>query len=285
MLQGPVPTALGLQDACPKQLSGIQYTAKAETMNLQAFDLTGKVALVTGASRGLGKAMALALAQAGADMALAARGVKALEETAAEMRALGRKALAVPTDVLQVAQIEALVRATIERFGRLDILIPAAGINIRGPAIDFAEADWDRVMAVNLKGVFFTCQAAGRAMIEQGGGSIITVASLTTTFGFPNIIAYCASKGGVGQLTKALASEWAPYGVRVNAVGPGYYRTAMTEPLFRDPDFVEYIHSRIPMNHPGVPEDLAGAVVFLASDASAYVTGHILYVDGGWRAR
>jgi len=254
-------------------------------MNVQAFDLTGRVALVTGASRGLGKAMALALAQAGADMALAARGLKGLEQAAVEVQALGRKALAVPTDVTQVAQIEALVHATMERFGRLDILIPAAGINIRGPAIDFAETDWDRVMAVNLKGVFFTCQAAGRAMIEQGSGSIITVASLTTTFGFPNIIAYCASKGGVGQLTKGLASEWAPYGVRVNAVAPGYYRTAMTEPLFQDPDFVRYIRSRIPMKHPGVPEDLAGAVVFLASDASAYVTGHILYVDGGWRAR
>lgn len=254
-------------------------------MNRQAFDLTGKVALVTGASRGLGKAMALALAQAGADLALAARGVQGLEQAAADARALGRKALIVPTDVTQVSQIEALVQAATEGFGRLDIVISAAGINIRGPAIDFAEGDWDRVMAVNLKGVFFTCQAAGRAMIEQGSGSIITVASLTTTFGFPNIIAYCASKGGVGQLTKALASEWAPYGVRVNAIGPGYYHTALTEPLFQDPDFVAYIHSRIPMNHPGVPEDLAGATVFLASDASAYITGQILYVDGGWTAR
>jgi len=254
-------------------------------MDLQAFDLTGRVALVTGASRGLGRAMALALAQAGADMALAARGAEALQQAAAEVRALGRKALIVPTDVTQVSQIEALVHATIEGFGRLDILIPAAGINIRGPAIDFAEADWDRVMAVNLKAVFFTCQAAARGMIRQGSGSIVTVASLATTFGFPNIIAYCASKGGVGQLTKALASEWAPYGVRVNGVAPGYYRTAMTEPLFQDAEFVRYLHSRIPMNRPGVPEDLAGAVVFLASDASAYVTGQILYVDGGWKAR
>jgi len=254
-------------------------------MNPPAFDLTGKVALVTGASRGLGKAMALALAQAGADIALAARGVEGLERTAEEVRALGREALVRPTDVTQVAQIKALVQHTLGRFDHLDILIPAAGINIRGPALDFAEADWDRVMAVNLKGVFFTCQAAGRVMIEQGSGSIITVASLTTTFGFPNIIPYCASKGGVGQLTKGLASEWAPYGVRVNAVAPGYYRTAMTEPLFQDPKFREYIRSRIPMKRPGVPEDLAGAVVFLASDASAYITGQILFVDGGWTAR
>ena len=254
-------------------------------MTLQAFDLTGKVALVTGASRGLGKAMALALAQAGAEVALAARGVEELEQTAKEMRALGREALAVSTDVTQVSQIKVLVRRTVDHFGRLDILIPAAGINIRGPALDFTEADWDRVMAVNLKGAFFTCQAAGRVMIEQRSGSIITVASLTTTFGFPNIIPYGTSKGGVGQLTKGLASEWAPYGVRVNGVAPGYYRTAMTEPLFQDPKFREYIRSRIPMERPGVPEELGGAVVFLASDASAYITGQILYVDGGWTAR
>jgi NAD(P)-dependent dehydrogenase (short-subunit alcohol dehydrogenase family) len=251
----------------------------------QAFDLTGKVALVTGASSGLGRGMALALARAGADMALAARGAEGLERVAKEAQSLGRETLAVPTDVTQVTQIEALIRRTVERFGHLDILIPAAGINIRGPATEFAEADWDRVMAVNLKGVFFTCQAAGRAMIEQGGGSIITVASLTTTFGFPNIVAYCASKGAVGQLTKALASEWAPRGVRVNAVAPGYYRTSMTEPLFQDPEFRQYLQGRIPMERTGIPEDLGGAAVFLASDASAYVTGQILYVDGGWTAR
>jgi len=254
-------------------------------MNPSAFDLSSKVALITGASRGLGKAMALALAEAGAHVALAARGAEALERAAQEVRALGRKALVVPADVTEVAQIRAMVRRAVDHFGRLDILIPAAGINIRGPAVDFAEADWDRVMAVNLKGVFFTCQAAGRIMIEQGSGSIINVASLTTTFGFPNIAPYCASKGGVGQLTKSLASEWAPYGVRINAVAPGYYRTAMTEPLFQDSDFRGYIHSRIPMGRPGVPKDLGGTVVFLASDASAYITGQILYVDGGWTAR
>jgi NAD(P)-dependent dehydrogenase (short-subunit alcohol dehydrogenase family) len=254
-------------------------------MTLQAFDLSGRVALVTGASRGLGKAMALALAGAGADMVLAARGAESLEQTADEVQGLGRRTLIVPTDVTQVAQIERLMHRAVEHFGRLDVLIPAAGINIRGPSVDFVEADWDRVMAVNLKGVFFTCQAAGRVMIEQGSGSIITVASLTTTFGFPGIAPYCASKGGVGQLTKSLASEWAPYGVRVNAVAPGYYRTVMTEPLFQDPDFRAYIQSRIPMDRPGVPEDLGGTVVFLASDASAYVTGQVLYVDGGWTAR
>jgi len=258
---------------------------ETEAVNLQAFDLTGKVALVTGASRGLGKAMALALAQAGAHIALAARSLEGLEQTAKETRALGRQTLVVPTDVTQVAQIEALVRCTTDQFGHLDVLVPAAGINIRRPVLDITEADWDRLIAVNLKGVFFACQAAGRVMVEQGSGSIITVGSLTTTLGFPNIIPYCASKGGVGQLTKGLASEWAPNGVRVNAVAPGYYRTAMTEPLFRDPAFHEYIRSRIPMKRPGIPEDLAGATVFLASDASAYITGQILYVDGGWTAR
>jgi len=254
-------------------------------MNPQAFDLTGKVALVTGASRGLGKGMALALAGAGADMVVAARGAEGLKQTAREIGDLGRETLAVPTDVAQVAQIRDLVRRTVDRFGHLDILIPAAGMNIRGPSVDYAEADWDRVIAVNLKGVFFTCQAAGRVMIEQRSGSIITVASLTTTFGFPGIASYCASKGGVGQLTKSLASEWAPHGVRVNAVAPGYYRTAMTEPLFQDPVSRGYILGRIPMDRPGLPEDLGGAAVFLASDASAYITGQVLYVDGGWTAR
>ena len=245
----------------------------------------GKVALVTGASRGLGKAMALALAQAGADVVLVARGVEGLETTAREVASLGREAMVVPTDVTQATQIKALVHSSIARFGHLDVAIPAAGINVRGPAVEISEAVWDRVMAINLKAVFFTCQAAGQIMIEQGSGSIINVASLTTTFGFPNIVPYCASKGGVGQLTKALASEWAPHGVRVNAVAPGYYRTAMTEPLFQDPDSFAYIRSRIPMQRPGAPEELAGAVLFLASDASAYITGQILYVDGGWTAR
>jgi NAD(P)-dependent dehydrogenase (short-subunit alcohol dehydrogenase family) len=254
-------------------------------MNSHAFDLAGKVALVTGASRGLGKGMALALAGAGADMVVAARGAEALRRTEEEISDLGRATLAVPTDVTQVDQIRALVRRAVDEFGHLDIVIPAAGINIRGPSVDYAEEDWDQVIGVNLKAVFFTCQAAGQVMIEQGSGSIITVASLTTTFGFPGIASYCASKGGVGQLTKSLASEWAPSGVRVNGVAPGYYRTVMTEPLFQDPVFREYIYGRIPMQRPGLPEDLGGAAVFLASDASAYVTGQILYVDGGWTAR
>jgi 2-deoxy-D-gluconate 3-dehydrogenase len=254
-------------------------------MNVPAFDLTGRVAVVTGATRGLGQGMALALAAAGANVVVAARGADSLDQTAEQIHSLGREALAVPTDVTEVRQIRSLVQRTLDRFHRLDVLVPAAGINIRGPSVDYTEADWDRVIGVNLKGVFFACQAAGRVMIEQGSGSIITVASLTTTFGFPGIASYCASKGGVGQLTKSLASEWAPFGVRVNAVAPGYYRTAMTEPLFEDPAFRAYILGRIPMDRPGLPEDLGGAVVFLASDASAYVTGQILYVDGGWTAR
>jgi NAD(P)-dependent dehydrogenase (short-subunit alcohol dehydrogenase family) len=251
---------------------------------LDAFRLDGRVAVVTGASRGIGRALALALADAGADLALASRSAEGLEAVSAEVAARGGRALAVPTDVADVAQVRRLVERTVEAFGRLDVLVNNAGLNIRRPALEFTEQDWDAIHAVQLRGVFFACQAAGRVMVQQGYGKIINIASLTSVIGIKHVVPYAAAKGGVVQLTKALAVEWAPLGVRVNAIGPGYIETDLTQPLFQDPERSAWIHSRIPLGRRGYPADLMGAAVFLASPASDYVTGQVLYVDGGWLA-
>ncbi len=245
--------------------------------------LRGKVALVSGASRGLGRGIALALAQAGADLALASRSSAALEEVAAEVRDQGRQALPLPVDVSTVAGAQAMVARSVEAFGRLDVLVNAAGIQIRKPALEMTEEDWDRLLGLNLKSVFFACQAAGRVMLAQGKGKIINLASLTSVLAYPNATLYAASKGGVAQLTKALATEWARHGVNVNALAPGFFETELTSALFANPDWIHYATTRrIPVGRTGVPEDLAGAAVFLASDASDYVNGHVLFVDGGW---
>jgi 2-deoxy-D-gluconate 3-dehydrogenase len=249
-----------------------------------SFDLSGKVALVTGASRGLGAGMARALAAAGADLALASRTVDDLHRVADEIRGMGQKALVVPVDLSQVSQVRAMVVAAETHYGQIDILLNNAGFNIRKPALEVSEEDWDGLHAVNLKAVFFASQAAAPGMIARGGGKIINVASLTTVLGFPNQSVYGASRGGVGQLTKALAVEWAQHRINVNAIGPGYYETAQTRPLFEDPEKRAWIQKRIPLGRTGVPEDLAGTLLFLASSASDYVTGQILFVDGGWLA-
>lgn len=247
-------------------------------------ELLGKVALVTGASRGLGAGMAKALAAAGADLALASRTVDDLERVALEIQGMGREALVIPADLSQVSQVRAMVAAAERHYGRVDILLNNAGFNVRKPALEVREEDWDQLHAVNLKAVFFASQAVAPGMIARGGGKIINVASLTTVLGFPNQSVYGASRGGVGQLTKALAVEWAKHRINVNAIGPGYYETAQTRPLFEDPEKREWIRARIPLGRTGVAEDLAGAIVFLASPASDYVTGQILFVDGGWLA-
>jgi NAD(P)-dependent dehydrogenase (short-subunit alcohol dehydrogenase family) len=248
------------------------------------FDLSGKVALVTGASRGLGEGMALALARAGADCVLVSRSVTDLERVAVRVEALGRRALALPADVADVRGVEAMVGRATEALGQVDILVNNAGLTIRKPAADFTETDWDRVLDVNLKGAFFTTLAVGRGMLRRKSGRVINICSLTSAIGIRHIPAYAASKGGLLSLTRALAVEWAPHGITVNAIGPGYFLTELTAPLFEDPERRAWIESRIPLRRPGQPADLGGAVVFLASDASAYVTGQILYVDGGWLA-
>ena len=250
----------------------------------ELFSLRGKVALVTGGGRGLGKGMALALAGAGADVAVAARTRAQVERTAAEIERLGRRGLPLVADVRDPGSVEEMVGLTVEKLGGLDVLVNAAGVNRRVPSLEVTPEIWDEIVDTNLKGTFFASRAAARAMRERGGGKIINIASLASEIGLPRRVPYTAAKSGVLGLTRALAVEWAPYNIQVNAIGPGYFRTEMTEPLFRDEEWVKGLLSRIPAGRAGIPEDLAGAVVFLASRASDYITGQIIYVDGGFLA-
>jgi len=251
-------------------------------MVLEKFSLKGKTAIVIGASRGLGQGMAKALAGAGADLALVARTISSLEELAEEVKGLNRRCLVLANDISKSPEIQIVVDRVVEVFGKIDILINSQGTQVRKPAFEMTEQDWEGLMDVNLKSVFFSCQAVGREMAKKGRGKIINVASLTSMIGLPNISIYGASKGGVAQLTKALAVEWAPYHINLNAVLPGYYKTALTEDLFKNAEKAKWVLSRIPMGRTGLPEDLAGTVVFLSSGASDYITGQILPVDGGW---
>jgi len=245
-----------------------------------SFDLSGKVALVTGGGTGLGKGIALGLAGAGAFTVVAGRRQAPLEKAVAEMAAGGGKGAWLVGDVSRVEGARRLVEGA--RRGRLDILVNAAGTIRRGPMLEFSEHDWDEVMATNLKGLFFCSQAAARIMKEQGGGRIIHIASLTSERGFPNVASYGASKAAVAQLTKSMAVEWAPHKITVNAIGPGWFRTEMTDALFQNQEWHDRILVRHPLGRFGVPEDLAGAAVFLASPAADYVTGQAIYVDGGY---
>ena len=247
------------------------------------FDLAGKVAVVTGANTGIGQAIAVALAAAGAEVACVGR--TPAEETAEQIRALGRRVVLIPADLSAIAPVQQVVDTTLAELGRLDILVNNAGIIRRADAVDFTEEDWDAVIDTNLKSVFFLCQAAGRHMIGQGSGRIINIASMLTFQGGIRVPSYTASKSGVGGLTKLLANEWAAKGVTVNAIAPGYIATNNTAALQADESRNKAILDRIPAGRWGQPGDLGGAAVFLASDAAAYVNGHILAVDGGWLAR
>ena len=252
---------------------------------LSMFKLDGKVALVTGASRGIGLGITEALASAGADVALCSRSADVLRAHAERIaEESGHRAISVPADLTDVGEIRGVVDKVVEKLGRLDILVNNAGINIRTPALEFTEEMWDRVMDTNIRSPFFVAQASAGAMLESGGGSIINTASMLTFMGRATVPAYSASKGGIGQLTKALAVEWAERGVRVNAIAPGFISTEMTVPLREDAEFDGWVLGRTPMRRWGCPADLAGAAVFLASDASGFVTGQILAVDGGFIA-
>jgi 2-deoxy-D-gluconate 3-dehydrogenase len=247
------------------------------------FYLKGKTAIVTGASTGLGKGMTLGLARAGADVLLV--DYVSSEETLKEVKAIGRKAEQIVIDLTQKDAIQTVVSKALENFNKIDILINNAGIIRRTPAIDFSEKDWDDVMNLNSRVVFFLSQAAAKDMMKRKYGKIINIASLLSFQGGIIVPSYSASKGAVVQITKALANEWAKYGININAIAPGYMATNNTKALREDPIRSKSILDRIPAERWGTPDDLQGAAVFLASKASDYINGHVLVVDGGWLAR
>lgn len=254
-------------------------------MILDKFKLDGRVALVTGAATGLGQAMAIALAEAGADVAVHGRLAEAAKETCDAIEKLGRKTTAVGGEMSDKEAPKRIVAEVIEKFGRIDILINNAGTIRRTPAVDYSEEDWATVLEVNLSSIFRISQAAARHMIEQGGGKIVNIASLLSFQGGITVPAYTASKAGVAGLTKAFANEWAKHNINVNAIAPGYMATKNTAALQADETRNRQIMERIPAGRWGDVSDLAGTAVFLSSAASDYVQGHILIVDGGWMAR
>lgn len=260
--------------------------AEARPRGMAAFALDGTVAVVTGGGSGLGKAIALALASHGADVAVTELPAKVAlaQATADEARALGRRAAAIPLDVTDLGSIGGLVPAVTAALGRLDVLVNNAGLNIQRHAVDVSEEDWDRVLDVNLKGLFFCSQAAGRHMIANGGGRIVNIASQMGLVGYWRRAAYCSSKAGVVNLTRVLAIEWAQHGITVNAIAPTFVLTPLTEPMFEDAAFKADVLGRIPLGRLADPEDVASAAVYLASPAARMVTGQTLAVDGGWTA-
>lgn len=250
-------------------------------MSSASFDLTGRTAIVTGASRGLGQTFARALAGAGADLVITSRDRASLDAFGAEIAALGRRVVPLELDLRDLASIGRMVDAAHEAFGHIDVLVNNAGCNIRKPALEVTWDDWNTILDTNLRGTFFVAQAVARHMVPRRHGRIINIGSVTSVSGYAGLAPYGASRGGVKQLTMSLADDWGPYGITVNCLAPGWFRTAQNEVLYENDAWVEYLTDRIPLKRPGQPEDLEGAVVFLASDASAYVTGQTLLVDGG----
>ena len=245
------------------------------------FRLDGSAAIVAGGAGGLGSAIARGLAECGAAVAVADRAATEAKEIADGIVGAGGRAIAIEVDVTSAASVERMVATAEDTLGAVDVLVNSAGITRRTPALEFSEADWNAILAVNLTGVFLACQAAGRRMVARGRGRIVNLASIAGEIGLPGTLAYSASKGGVVMLTRALAVEWAASGVRVNAIAPSWFRTSMGGLMEREPEYARHAMGRVPLRRMGEPAELVGATVFLASDASAMVTGHVLAVDGG----
>jgi NAD(P)-dependent dehydrogenase (short-subunit alcohol dehydrogenase family) len=245
------------------------------------FDLSGRVAIVTGTSRGLGQYMARALAKAGADLVLTSRDTQRLALFESEIKALGRRSFSCELDVRSKESIEKAVSAAEAAFGHIDILVNNAGCNVRKPALDVTWDDWNLILETNLRGSFFVAQAAARGMIARHYGRIINIGSVTTVAGYAGLAPYGASRGGIKQLTMSLADDWGKFGVTVNCLAPGWFRTEQNKVLYENKEWVDYLCDRIPLKRPGQPQDLDAAVVFLAAESSRYVTGQTLLVDGG----
>lgn len=245
------------------------------------FDLTGQVAIVTGTSRGLGQYFAMALAKAGADLVLTSRTLESLVAFEAEIKALGRRVVSLELDVRNQQSIEKMAADAEAAFGQIHILVNNAGCNIRKPALDVQWEDWNTILDTNLRGTFFVAQAVARGMIADGYGRIVNIGSVTCVAGYAGLAPYGASRGGVRQMTMSLADDWGRHGVTVNCLAPGWFRTEQNKVLYENQEWVDYLVDRIPVRRPGQPHDLDGAVVFLASEASRYVTGQTLLVDGG----
>ena len=248
---------------------------------MNPFDLSGKVAIVTGASRGLGQTFARALARAGADLAMTSRTIESLSPFQQEVEALGRRAVPLALDVRDEGSIRRMVVDAVEAYGRIDILVNNAGCNVRKPAVDVTWEDWNLILDTNLRGAFFVAQSVAREMIPNRHGRIINIGSVTSVMGYAGLGPYGASRGGIRQLTMSLADDWGPHGITVNCLAPGWFKTEQNKVMYEDPEWVAYLVDRIPMRRPGKPTDLEGPVVFLASDASDYITGQTLLVDGG----
>ncbi len=253
-------------------------------MSGPALDFRGRIAVVTGASRGIGEAVARALGAAGATVVLAARATGPLAEVARAVEAAGGRADVLPVDVADTAAAGPFADAVAARHGRIDVLVNSAGTSAREVALDATEATWDALFATNLRGLFFLTRAIGRHMVARRSGAVVSIGSIAGRVGRREMAAYAASKAGVEQVTRVLALEWAPHGVRVNAVAPGYVRTPLVEPIFKRPGFLEAVVGRTPLGRVAEPAEIAWPVLFLASDLASYVTGQMLYVDGGWTA-
>jgi len=250
-------------------------------MSTEPFDLTGKIALITGTSRGLGQYLGRALARSGADLVITSRNAATLKPFQSEIEALGRRALPLALDVRNYESIQKMAEVAIAHYGKIDILVNKAGCNVRKPAIEVTWDDWNLILETNLRGTFFVSQAIAKHMIPRNYGRIINIGSVTCVAGYAGLGPYGASRGGVKQLTMSLADDWGLHGITVNCLAPGWFKTAQNAVMYENKEWVDYLCDRIPLKRPGQPQDLDGAVVFLASDASGYVTGQTLLVDGG----